>query len=125
MTVNEGYDVELIAALFNSAITFLSMEMRGTSRNLGALDLNANYFKTLRVLNPDLLNEEQIENIKNAFQPLKARDIQNISEELQREDRMNFDRVVLQSFGIDENILPTLYQILATAVNDRVMMSDR
>lgn len=125
MTVNEGYDVELIAALFNSAITFLSMEMRGTSRNLGALDLNANYFKTLRVLNPDLLNEEKIENIKNAFQPLKARDIQNISEELQREDRINFDRVVLQSFGIDENILPALYQILATAVNDRVTMSAR
>ena len=125
MTVNEGYDVELISALFNSVITFLTMEMRGTSRNLGALDLNANYFKNLRVLNPNLLNEEQIENIKNAFQPLKQRDIQTISEEVQRDDKINFDTIVLRSFGIDETILPTLYQILSSAVNDRVTMAER
>lgn len=125
MTINEGYGVELIAALFNSIITFLSMEMRGTSRNLGALDLNANYFKNLRVLNPNLLNDEQIENIKNAFQPLKARPIQIIAEEMQRADRTHFDTIVLRSFGIDEAILPTLYQILAFAVNDRVTMSER
>lgn len=125
MTINEGYDVELIAALFNSVITFLSMEMRGTSRNLGALDLNANYFKNLRVLNPNLLDDAQIEEIKNAFQPLKERNILTIAEEIQRADRINFDRVVLRSFGIDETILPTLYQILSSAVNDRVTMSDR
>jgi hypothetical protein len=125
MTVNEGQDVELIAALFNSVVTFLSMEMRGTSRNLGALDLNANYFKNLRVLNPDLLNDEQIGNIKNAFQPLKDRPIQTIIEETQRADRINFDTLVLRSFGIDETILQSLYQILCFAVNDRVTMSER
>ncbi len=125
MTVNQGYDVELIAALFNLVITFLSMEMRGTSRNLGALDLNANYFKNLRVLNPNLLSEQSKLDIQNAFQPLKERDIQTIAEEIRRPDRINFDTVVLRAFGIDETILPTLYQILSSAVNDRVTMSER
>ncbi len=67
MCVQDGYDVELIAALLNSAITFLTLEMRGTSRNLGALDLNANYLKQLRVLNPDLLNDAQKEAVLEAF----------------------------------------------------------
>lgn len=58
MQVQEGYDVELIAALLNSVITFLILEMRGTSRNLGALDLNADYLKQICLLNPNLLSTE-------------------------------------------------------------------
>jgi len=125
MTVNQNYDVELVVALFNSVIIFLSMEMRGTSRHLGALDLNASYFKNLRVLNPNLLSEESKTEIIIAFQPLKVRPIQTIAEEIQRADRINFDAVILHAFGIDETVLPTLYQILSSAVNDRVTMSER
>ncbi|MCD9188392.1 MAG: hypothetical protein LUM44_18385 [Pyrinomonadaceae bacterium] len=125
MTVNAGQDVELMAALLNSVITFLTIEMRGTSRNLGVLDLNANYFKTLRVLNPNLLSAESKRDILNAFQPIKERDIQPIIEEIQRADRINFDTVVLRAFGVDEAILSALYQILSSAVNDRVTLSER
>ena len=125
ITVNKKYDVELIAALLNSIVTFLTMEMRGTSRNLGALDLNANYFKTLRVLNPDLLSANSIKEIKKAFQPLKARNIKTIFEEVKQVDRMNFDKTVLKAFGIDDSILKSLYQILSSAVNDRVTMKEK
>jgi hypothetical protein len=123
--VNKKYDVELIAAILNSVVTFLTMEMRGTSRNLGALDLNANYFKTLRVLNPDLLSRNSVKEIKKAFQPLKARVIKTIYEEVKQTDRINFDKIVLKAFGIDETILNSLYQILSSAVYDRVMMKER
>jgi hypothetical protein len=125
ITVNKKYDVELIAALLNSVVTFLTMEMRGTSRNLGALDLNANYFKTLRVLNPDLLSANSIKEIKKAFQPMKARAIKTIFEEVKQADRMNFDKAVLKAFGIDDSILKNLYQILSLAVYDRVTMKER
>jgi len=56
---------------------------------------------------------------------LKERSIQTIIEEVQRDDRRHFDLTVLRAFGIDEAILPTLYQILSSAVNDRVKMSER
>lgn len=125
ITVNEGNDIELITALLNSVVTFLNIEMRGTSRNLGALDLNANYFKALRVLNPNILTVKAKQEIKKAFQPLKGREIETIFAELKKQDRTNFDKVILRSFGIDEKILPSLYQILSSAVYDRVTMKEK
>ncbi|GHT35420.1 hypothetical protein AGMMS49574_24780 [Bacteroidia bacterium] len=125
MRVNESYNVELIAALLNSAITFLTLEMRGTSRNLGALDLNANYLKQLRILNPDLLSEQQKTDILTAFQPLKYREIETIFAEVQKQDRINFDKTILRSFRIDEKLLDGIYSLLTTSVDDRVSMQDR
>ncbi len=125
ITVTANNDVELIAALLNSIVTFLTIEMRGTSRNLGALDLNANYFKALRVLNPNKLNAQGKKQILKAFQPLKKREIETFFEEIKKADRINFDKIVLKAFGIDETILPSLYQILSSAVYDRVTMKER
>lgn len=125
INVNEKYNVELIAALLNSVITFLSIEMRGTSRNLGALDLNANYFKQLRILNPDSLNKQQVSEILEAFAPLKRRPISTIFDEIKMEDRIAFDKTILRSYGINESILNSLYQTLVSAVNDRVTMKAR
>jgi len=125
MKVKTGYNVELITALFNSAITFLTLEMRGTPRNLGVLDLNANYLKQLRILNPDILSEQQKLNILVAFQPLKHRKIETIFIEVQKQDRINFDRTILRSFGIDERLLESIYSLLVSSVNDRVSMKDR
>lgn len=125
LNVKSEYDVELIAALLNSALTFLTIEMRGTSRNLGALDLNAEYFESLPILNPDLLSEESKSAIKSAFQPLQNRDIVGLSQEILKSDRIAFDKSVLRAFGIDEGILPALYQVLLTKVNNRVEMKNR
>lgn len=125
ITVKADNDIELIAALLNSIVTFLTIEMRGTSRNLGALDLNANYFKALRVLNPNKLNAQAKKQILTAFQPLKLRDIGTFFEEIKKADRKHFDKTVLNSFGIDETILTSLYQILSSAVYDRVTMKER
>ena len=99
--------------------------MRGTSRNLGALDLNANYLKQLRVLDHDLLSVEQKSDILEAFQPLKNREIETISRETLKQDRINFDKTILRSFGIDESLLENIYSLLVTSVNDRVTMKER
>lgn len=120
-----GQDIELIAALLNSFVTFLSIEMRGTARNLGVLDLNADYFKTMRILNPNLLTDESKTLIKRAFVPLKRRAVSEIFEEITCPDRQEFDRVVMRGFGIDETILPRFYEVLVDAVRDRVFMKDR
>lgn len=125
MNTTEKYDVELITALLNSAITFLTLEMRGTSRNLGALDLNANYLKQLRVLNPDLLSKNQILSILSAFKPLKNRKIESIFIEVKKPDRIDFDKTVFNCFGIDKDLLPNIYALLITSVTNRVSMKDR
>ena len=61
----------------------------------------------------------------DTFQPLKGREIETIFAELKKQDRTNFDKVVLRSFGIDEKILPSLYKILSSAVYDRVTMKEK
>jgi hypothetical protein len=125
ITIKKGNDIELITALLNSVVTYLTIEMRGTSRNLGALDLNANYFKTLKILNPNSLSTKSKEEIKIAFQPLKDRSIETIFEEIKKKDRIHFDKVVLKSFGFDVSILGALYNLLSTAIHNRVSMKER
>ena len=125
MQVQEGYDVELIAALLNSVITFLILEMRGTSRNLGALDLNADYLKQIRLLNPNLLSKEQSAKIKRAFAPLTHCKIGTIFEEVHNNERKKFDKTVLECFGLDEKLLDNIYNILINAVNDRISISKK
>lgn len=122
MQVQPGYEVEVVAALLNSAVTFLILEMRGTSRNLGALDLNADYLKKLRVLNPDLLSDEQKTAILRAFEPLKRRNVGSIVDEINDPVRIAFDKVVLRSFGLDTSLLSNIYALLSMAVTDRVSM---
>jgi hypothetical protein len=125
INICDNSNIELIAALLNSVVTLLTIEMRGTSRNLGALDLNANYFKQLKVLNPYDLNESQIEDILNAFEPLKQREIQTIFDEVRMQDRINFDKTILRCYNIDDSILESLYHTLISEVYDRVTMKER
>ncbi|MBX7046670.1 MAG: N-6 DNA methylase [Ignavibacteria bacterium] len=125
INVKKGWDIELIAAIYNSIVTFLTIEMKGTTRNLGALDLNANYFKNLKILNPELLSKESIEAIKDVFKPLKSREIKTIFEELKEKDRIIFDTTVLKAFNIDPVILDSLYTLLLEKVESRVTMKDK
>lgn len=122
MQVQDSYDVELIAALLNSVITFLILEMRGTSRNLGALDLNANYLKRMCLLSPNLLLTEQVQKIKTAFEPLKRRKVNSIFDEVNDKDRIKFDQAVFECFGLDKSLLQSIYALLTSAVIDRVTL---
>ena len=71
--------------------------MRGTSRNLGALDLNADFLKQLKLLNPNLLNKEKADAIISAFRPLKNRNINSIVNEVECSDRRKFDATILRT----------------------------
>ena len=99
--------------------------MRGTSRNLGALDLNADFLKQLKMLNPNLLNKKDVDAIISAFRPIKNRTINSVMEEVTRTDRRKFDATIMKCFGLDEKLLDSLYNILITSVCDRVFMSER
>lgn len=118
-------NIEILSALLNSIVTFLTIELKGTSRNLGALDLNANYFKSIRVLSPDILTKESKDIILEAFEPLKRRKIKTILEELNMKDRIHFDSLILRSYGFSEDIRATLYSILKSLVFDRVNMKNK
>ncbi|MFC4143516.1 N-6 DNA methylase [Pedobacter mendelii] len=95
-------DIDLYHALLNCAIAMFIIEGMGFGRGLGALDLSSDRIKQyMHVLDVQLLNPEKIQDIKKAFLPLTKRQIMSsVADELEQDDRINFDNVVLSAFDI-------------------------
>lgn len=119
-------DVEIVSALLNSIVSLLIVELNGVSRNLGALDLNADFFKTkMKMFDPSLLSDKQKENILSKFETLSKRQIQDYENEYKQKDRIAFDEEILKSYGFKTDTLPQLYSILTETINNRVEMKNR
>ena len=119
-------DIEIVSALLNSIVSLLIVELNGVSRNLGALDLNADFFKTkMKIFDPSLLTDKQKENILGKFETLNERQIQDYENEYKQKDRIAFDEEILKSYGFKTDTLPQLYSILTETINNRVEMKNR
>lgn len=119
-------EASLFASLFNSILSLLIVELNGVSRSLGALDLNANFFKTkMKILNPDLINNESRERIIEAFIPVSEREQLDYDQEFAQADRKNYDEVVFREFGFDIEFIPKLYELLCQTMTDRIEMKNR
>lgn len=95
---------EIILALMNSILSMFFIESFGFGRGLGALDLRATKFeRDFKLLNFQLLSDEQKQSIINAFQPISNRNRLPLEQEIEQADRVNFERVLLEAFGIDEH----------------------
>lgn len=119
-------DVEIVSALLNSIVSLLIVELNGVSRNLGALDLNADFFKTkMKMLDPNLLTDKQKESIIAKFETLSKRQIQDYENEYKQKDRIAFDEEILKTYGFKTDILPQLYSLLTETIRNRVEMKNR
>lgn len=119
-------DVEIVSALLNSIVSLLIVELNGVSRNLGALDLNADFFKTkMKIFDPNLLTGKQKENILSKFETLGKRQIQDYENEYKQKDRIAFDEEILKAYGFKTDILPQLYSLLTETIRNRVEMKNR
>lgn len=119
-------DVEIVSALLNSIVSLLIVELNGVSRNLGALDLNADFFKTkMKMFDPSLLSDKQKEYILSKFEVLNKRQIQDYENEYQQKDRIAFDEEILKAYGFKTDILPQLYSLLTETIRNRVEMKNR
>ena len=102
LTALDGTDTDLCAALLNSAVSFLMVEGMGFGRGEGVLDLNVTTLKRYwHMLDPSQLSPVQREAIVQAYAPLLERPVEDIADELERQDRMDFDECVLSSFNIE------------------------
>ena len=98
---NEGVDLDLCHALLNSAISLFMIEGMGFGRGQGALDISKDRIENfMHILNPDQLNSEQADQIKTAFAPLMQRDLLQVADELEENDRKHFDATVIEAFGL-------------------------
>jgi hypothetical protein len=119
-------EIEIVSALLNSIISLLIVELNGVSRNLGALDLNADFFKTkMKMFDPNLLSDTQKKNILAKFESLSKRQIQDYETEYKQKDRIAFDEEILKAYGFKTSILPQLYSLLIETIRNRVEMKNR
>jgi len=119
-------EASLYASLFNSILSLLIVELNGVSRSLGALDLNANFFKRkMKILNPNIIDDEARERIIEAFLPVSERDQLDYDLEFTQADRKNYDEVVFREFGFDTEFIPKLYELLCQTMTDRIEMKNK
>lgn len=105
-------NIDICHALMNSVIGMFLIEAIGFGRGLGVLDLNATKLsRQLHMLNPNILSKQQIIHIAEAFKPLLNRNVLDLTNELKQQDRINFDKAVLQAYGI-EHLKEPIYSSL-------------
>ncbi len=91
----------------------LFIEALGFGRGQGALDLStARIQKGLKILNPERLSIAQKTQIKTAFHPVASREVMPLLDELEQEDRTNFDQIVLRCFGIQQHYKKIKHSLL-------------
>jgi hypothetical protein len=121
---SEDLDMDLLHALLNSIVNIFLIEAMGVGMGLGALDTRKNDFETIYMLNPDLLDEEDVKRIKQAFEPLCRRKIMNTLTELEMEDRIAFEHTVLCCYGL-ENYYDDMKNSLISIQKARLSVSQQ
>ena len=97
----KSVDINICHALLNSVVGMFYIEATGFGRGAGALDLNKDKFADSFMLNPSMLSEQQKQEIISAFAPLLKRKILPVEQELEQEDRKEFDTTVLKAYGME------------------------
>ena len=72
-----------------------------------------------------LLSSKNKSDILKKFDILSKRTIQDYTTEYKNNDRIEFDKEILKAFGINTSILPQLYEVLISTINNRVEMKNR
>ena len=116
---------ELAAAIMNSSLVAFFTELAGrVTLGDGALELTVEDARDYLWV-PDVQQFSQTDRqaIVAAFQPLLARSIGSVFDEVQQPDRQTLDAAVLRAMGLDPNRwLPRLYDGLTTLVQERVQL---
>ena len=92
---------ELVFALLNSIYGMFTIESTGFGRGLGVLDISKSRFAKVCMINPNIISENDANEIVELFQNLKKRKVLKVQEELEMKDREAFDRKILQSIGCE------------------------
>lgn len=113
---------ELLAAVLNSVVTFLFMEVTGrVMLGEGALDLTVYEFEELPIVDVFKVSKANNQKILNALDKLLTRPIKPIFDEVKMKDRQALDSAVLEALGLDpKKYLKPLYDGLTGMVGERI-----
>lgn len=94
-------NVELCHALMSSTIGLFCIEGIGSGRGMGVLNLSKDHVERYyHILDPSILSFEEADILIEKFRKLKVRDVLDLPDELEQNDRIEFDQCVLQLYKI-------------------------
>lgn len=99
---NQNVSEDLIHALLNSVYGMFAIEAIGFGRGLGVLDASSSKLKNMYMINPEVISEEDEQEILELFATIKSRDVMDVENELNDPIREKFDRKVLASIGCED-----------------------
>ena len=127
LTTNPDVDAEVLAAILNSAIASLFIEVSARA-NLGdgAIKFETEDARELLAVNPSALTKRDASAITSAFEKIAARDVERWSSEMKQKDRMTFDQAVLTALGFkSKSILWKIYLGVDEMINERLSMAEQ
>ncbi|MFA5251490.1 MAG: N-6 DNA methylase [Phycisphaerae bacterium] len=117
---NNDMNLNLLYALMNSCISMFLIEAIGFGRGLGVLDINSTKIEEgFRIPRLELIDTQNTDRIIEAFTPLCNREAMPVVEEIQQVDRQKFDKTILRSIGIPEDVCNKIYSALLAIYNIR------
>jgi hypothetical protein len=120
---NSSIDAELLSAILNSLVVALALEsIAPLAAGEGVCEVRLEDARD-SLLIPDLrmISKAGRAAILKAFQPLKARSILRIADEVKQKDRQTFDIAVLTALGLDpKKYLKPIYEGLSELVRERI-----
>ncbi|MBC7250086.1 MAG: SAM-dependent DNA methyltransferase [Anaerolineae bacterium] len=118
-------DARIISAVLNSSLVAFLTELVGrVTLGDGVLELKVEDARDyLRVPDVRRFSQADRQAIVDAFQPLLARPIGSVFDEVKQPDRRALDAAVLRAMGLDpDRWLPRLYDGLTALVRERVQL---
>ena len=112
-------NTQFIAALLNSTLSYLQIELRGR-RNLGegVLQFARRDMAAFPLLRPELFSAAQRASVLESFEAMMQREILPLEQELQQADRQALDQIILQAFDVADQ-QSAIAKILQTRVSER------
>ena len=123
-----GVANKLLAALLNSSVANLSVELTGRlTMGDGALELTVEDARDY-LLVPDLREATAAHKkaITTAFEKLCKREIGNVFDEVKQKDRQALDSAILFAIGLDpKKYLKPIYEALCELVRERISLGEQ
>jgi len=114
---------ELIQALLNSVIPLFILCGSGFARAEGVTDITKDGLEKLKILNPELLDDEDKAVILSSWKNVKDKKITDIQKQLKDSDWINFNKNILKTFGLNSSLYNEISNAIITLVNRRSKIS--
>ncbi|MCL0312474.1 hypothetical protein M2S00_05065 [Apilactobacillus sp. TMW 2.2459] len=117
---NSSLDKSVLHAILNSVFSQYMLASSGFGRGEGVTDLTKDGIKQIFIPDIELISFKDKLQIKALWDELKVKNVQNVFKQLNDEQWVNFNKFILKTYNIDENIFDNISHNLKSLIRRRM-----